>query len=262
MTTARVIQVSDTHLGVVEGRPPLWDALAAWLAARPPGLLVHTGDIVLEDPDDAADRRFAHGLVGELAAAADAPLAVIPGNHDVGFFDEPDRFSARIGAFRATWGDDCFVLDVGAWRLVGADSYRLGDAGHDSWLAASVSVERPVAVFVHQPVTGEPADGWQLPPAASVAFEAAVAGADLRIVASGHRHCAAIQRTASRTAVWAPSTRFVGDPGWAPADAEGVDPALGVVEHLFHDDGRHESTVVRPWPAELAERALEPGAGR
>jgi hypothetical protein len=247
VTTARVVQVSDTHLGVAEGRPALWDALVAWLAAAPPDLLVHSGDLVSLDPDDPDDRRLAHDLVAELVAGTSTPLAVIPGNHDVGFFDEPDALESRLAAFRAVWGGDTFALDLAGWRLVGVDVYRLGRPDHDRWLREAVGGERPVAAFVHQPLRGDPPDGWEAPPAAAAAFDAAVSGADVRVVASGHRHCAAVVEAPGRRAVWAPSTRFVGDPADAPPGALAVDPATGVVEHVFGADGRHRHRVVRPW---------------
>ncbi len=83
----------------------------------------------------------------------------------------------------------------------------------------------------------------------AAAFDAAVSGADVRVVASGHRHCAAVVEAPGRRAVWAPSTRFVGDPADPPPGALDVDPAIGIVEHVFDDDGRHHHRVVRPWAA-------------
>lgn len=241
--SVRVVQLSDTHLSAREPVPSSWPTLRRWLAADPPDFVVHTGDLVLEDPDDEADRAAAHRLVAGLADR----VLVVPGNHDVGFFDEDARGPARQAAFRETWGADTFVTDVGGWRFVGADSYRLGDADHDDWLAAVVHIAGPVAVFIHQPVGGDPVDGWQMPASAVAAFERAVDGADVRVVASGHRHCAAVSERDGRRAVWCPSTRFVGDPAGAPTGAVAVDPQIGLVEHRFGPDGHHESRVVRPW---------------
>lgn len=238
---ARIVQISDTHLSAALGPPPSWGALTEWLGADPPDLVVHSGDIVLEDPDDDADRAFAAALLAGLPA----PVAVIPGNHDIGGYDGDDdrRRAQRLQAFVETWGADRFALDVAGWRVVGADAYVLGSDEHDEWLAGACSSGGPVAVFVHQPLWGDPADGWEMPAAAAVAFERAVAGADLRLVASGHRHCSAIGDRHGRRAVWAPSVRLLGDVASVGPELERADPRPGVIEHTLGEDGTHRSVV-------------------
>ena len=82
---------------------------------------------------------------------------VIPGNHDVGFYDE-DAARAGSDARRrsATRGaHDRFVRDLAGWRLVGVDAYLLGHAEHDDWFRHAVTTDGPVMVFVHQPVRGD-----------------------------------------------------------------------------------------------------------
>ena len=227
------MQITDSHFSAAAGVPSQWPPLLEWLRAEPPDLVVHTGDIVYEDPDDEADRAFARQLLDDLPA----PLAVIPGNHDIGFFGEDAERPGRLATFRETWGDDRFTLDLAGWRLVGADVYLLGTADHDAWLRDAVTTDRPVLAFVHQPLDDAQRDGWEMPPAAVDAFEAATAGADVRVVASGHRHRS---RSAGR-AVWAPSLRLIGD------GDHGDDPRPGVVEHVLGSDGSHVDRVVRPW---------------
>ena len=49
MTTApsaRVVQITDTHLSARLGVPPQWTSLVDWLADHPADLVVHSGDIV------------------------------------------------------------------------------------------------------------------------------------------------------------------------------------------------------------------------
>jgi 3',5'-cyclic AMP phosphodiesterase CpdA len=234
---ARVVQITDTHLSVRSGVPPEWEALVQWLRRDPPDLIVNTGDIVYEDPDDEADRAFARRLHENLPA----PLVVIPGNHDVGFYGEEAERPQRLSAFRDTWGGDRFVSDLAGWRLVGADAYLLGSAEHDEWLADAVSVDGPVLVFVHQPVDDPSDDEWVMPPGPAAAFARATAGANVRLVASGHRHRSRLLDGA----LWAPSLTLVGD---IERD-DGADPRPGFVEFtLSPGDGlRHE--VVRPWIA-------------
>ena len=220
---ARIVQITDSHFSAAAGVPPQWPPLLEWLRADPPDLVVHTGDIVYEDPDDEADRAFARRLLD----AVPAPLAVIPGNHDIGFYGEDAERPRRLATFRETWDDDRFRLDLAGWRIVGADVYLLGTADHDEWLRDAVATDQPVLAFVHQPLDDPERDGWEMPPAAVDAFEAAIAPADVRVVASGHRHRS---RSAGR-AVWAPSLTLTGD------GDRGDDPRPGVVEHVVGDDG-------------------------
>lgn len=231
---ARVVQISDTHFRSTLPPPVHWRTVVDWLAADPPDLVVHTGDIVYEDPDDEDDRAFAKALLEQ----SPVPYVVIPGNHDIGSFEDELGRTTRIDAFRETWGDDRFTRDLAGWRLVGVDTYLLGTPEHDEWLRAAVHVDRPVAAFVHQPLQGDQVDGWEMPPAPRRAFERATTGADVRVVACGHRHCAFhLDR-----AVWAPSlTMTSSDP------VTGADPRPGLVEHTLSTDGSHDHRVVRPW---------------
>jgi 3',5'-cyclic AMP phosphodiesterase CpdA len=236
--SARVVQLTDTHFSASDGVPAHWPPTLDWLRQDPPDLVVHSGDIVFEDPDDEDDRAFARQLLDDVPVR----LVCIPGNHDIGKYgDEADR-ARRVNTFRETWGDDRFVLDLAGWRLVGADAYLLGDTEHDDWLHSVTHTGAPVLVFVHQPLSGDPNDGWQMTEAARAAFGAAVEGSDMRIVASGHRH------TAGRfgRAVWAPSLTVEGD------DLGGTDPRCGVVEHVLGAGGGYEVSVVRPWAGERA----------
>ncbi len=232
--SARVVQFSDTHLSHRHGVPdPVLQLLDA-VDDDPPDLLVVSGDIVFEDPDDEADREFAHAVL----TGVPCPVLAIPGNHDIGFYNETTERGRRIAAFIGTWGSDRFAVDVAGWRLVGANAYLLGDAEHDQWLHDAVASDRPAAVFIHQPQGGgEPADGWETPPWARDAFKVATAGGRVQLVASGHLH-RSIDRGAE---VWAPSTTIVGE-----SHLDGTDPALGAVEYTFRRTGDVTTRFVRP----------------
>ena len=230
---ARVVQISDTHFTSTLEPPAVWSDLLDWLRDDPPDLVVHTGDIVLADPDDAADRAFAKALLDQLPV----PCVVIPGNHDVGFFGEEPDLPRRIAAFRETWGNDRFVVDIAGWRLVGVSTFLLGTPEHDDWLQRAVATDRPVLAFVHQPLLGDPPDGWEMPAAARQAFDRATREADVRVVACGHRHCSL---TVGR-AVWAPSLTLLN-----PEPVPGADPRPGLVEHTLTTTGVHEHRVLRP----------------
>ena len=102
---------------------------------------------------------------------------------------------------------DRFDRDLAGWRLVGVDAYLLGHAEHDDWFRHAVTTDGPVLVFVHQPVRGDRDDEWVMSDAARPRSTRAVAGADVRVVASGHRHC--WRRDGPR--VWAPSLTLIGE---------------------------------------------------
>jgi alkaline phosphatase D len=233
---ARIVQLSDTHFSAAAGVPAVWPEVVDWLRRDPPDLVVHSGDIALEDPDDAADREFARRLLADVPA----PLVVIPGNHDIGFYGEEDRLPARVKAFEATWGADRFRQDLAHWRLVGVDAYRLGEPEHDAWFAAAVATDAPVLVFVHQPVHGDGDDEWVMADAARAAFDRAIAGADVRVVACGHRH----RWHRDGRDVWAPSLTLTG-----PTDDRALpgDPRPGLLEHIITADGAHTVRVLRRW---------------
>lgn len=233
--TARVVQVTDTHFSSRLGVPVEWPATMEWLLDDPPDLIVHTGDIVLEDPDDEADRAFACELLRQVPV----PLLAVPGNHDIGFYGDDTHRARRVDTFRETWGSDRFEVELAGWHLVGVNCYLLGDEAHDAWLAGAVATGAPVAVFIHQPLTGEPADGWEMPRPAAETFHQVTRDADVRVVSSGHRHRSAHLGGA----VWAPSLTIPGD-DWGEHPS---DPRCGLVEHRLDDDGRHRHRIVRPW---------------
>jgi hypothetical protein len=157
----------------------------------------------------------------------------IPGNHDVGFF-EADHFPRRLAAFRDTWGGDRFVVDGDGWRLVGIDVYAVGEAASDTWVTRAVDTRDPLAVFIHQPLAGEPTDGWELPAPIRTRCDELLVGGDIRLVASGHRHCAVARpEPAGATHVWAPSATLTG-----PERYHGGDPSPGAVEYRFETGGR------------------------
>ena len=92
--SARVVQFSDTHISHRDGVPEPLLSLLARLDEDPPDLLIVSGDIVFEDPDDDADREFGHAVL----TGAPCPVVAIPGNHDIGFYGEDDDRERRIKA--------------------------------------------------------------------------------------------------------------------------------------------------------------------
>ncbi len=247
-----MVQVSDTHLSPRHAwAQPNFDAVVAWLAADPPDLVVHTGDAVLDDPDDLDDRVHARRQADRLPA----PWVALPGNHDVGEVGGDELVTpARLAAWAEWWGSDRFRVDLGPWRLLGLNLFVLAtgwaaEAEQADWTRQQLAGAEHVAVFLHKPLhLGDPGaedPSWGcLTLAQRTALAAVVADAPVRVVASGHLHrfatsCLPWPRDA--TAVWAPATSFVGrDHG------DGALRRVGVVEHRFSPDGGHAAAFVAP----------------
>lgn len=163
MTTHRIIQISDTHLWCRGGpMAPNFRAVATLLNRRRDlDLVVHTGDVAALTPDSEADRDAAAVLLRTI----DHPLAVLPGNHDVGGL--PGRpwmglevTSRRVASYRATFGPDRWLHLLGDdWALVGINSQLVGsglpeEGDQRAWLRSIVTQlgERRVVLFLHKPL--------------------------------------------------------------------------------------------------------------
>ncbi|MBE7195370.1 MAG: metallophosphoesterase [Gordonia polyisoprenivorans] len=244
----KIVQISDTHLTAAGG--PTEDAFR--LLSRHlndevrPDLVVHSGDIQVLDPDDAADR--AHSR--ELLELIDAPLLVIPGNHDVGMpgmnaWAGISVTDQRVGAHVAAFGPDHWRHDADEAVLLGINSELLGsglqlEADQWRWLEQTfgdLPEGRPVLLFLHKPlwsVTDEPVDHQvDVGPVARDRLLGLVDGVDLRAVGCGHLHRYRQVQRGRTIEVWAPATAFL-----ASVDGELPDSRqeLGYVEYTVAGD--------------------------
>lgn len=222
----RIIQVSDTHISHLGGLGhDATKRLVAYLNELADlDLVVHTGDIVILDPDATRDRDAAMSILDRI----DAPLRVVPGNHDVGeCAPEPWRgigvTSQRVQRFRSAWGSDRFVLfgdaarDAEGWAFVGINSELCGSGlpeEDDQWAwledVAAEAAGKSVMLFLHKPLVID--DGARanvtLTAAARDRILATFRGASLRVVANGHVHRYRCTTDGDAMAVWAPSLSF------------------------------------------------------
>jgi 3',5'-cyclic AMP phosphodiesterase CpdA len=221
----RIIQFSDTHIshlgGLGHGNT---ERLVDYLNQDSrPDLAVHTGDVVIVDPDSAPDRDAAM-LIHERI---EAPLRVVPGNHDVGEcaakpWQGIGVSSPRVQAFRAAWGSDRFVLhgdaarDAAGWVFVGINSELCGSGLPEedeqfAWLedVASDAAGKSVMLFLHKPLVIDDGDRENVTVAAAARdrLRATLRGA-LRVVANGHVHRYRRTADADLLTVWAPSLSF------------------------------------------------------
>jgi 3',5'-cyclic AMP phosphodiesterase CpdA len=245
----RIIQFSDTHISHLGGigyrnAERLVDHLNEVVL---PDLAVNTGDVVILDPDAADDRDAAMRIHERIQA----PLRVLPGNHDVGEC-APDPWrglgvtSERVQGFRSAWGSDRFVLfgdaahDAQEWAFIGISSELCGSGLPEedeqwTWLeeVAAEAAGRSVMLFLHKPLVID--DGTRenvtLTAAARERILGTFGGDDLQVIANGHVH--RYRRTAADDVmmVWAPSLAFS-----TPAEPQlkfGPGTA-GIVEYSIH----------------------------
>jgi 3',5'-cyclic AMP phosphodiesterase CpdA len=247
----RIVQFSDTHISHLGGvghanAERLVDYLNDVVR---PDLVINTGDLVILDPDAAADRAAAVRVHQRIAA----PLRVLPGNHDVGdCAADPWRgigvTSERVQNFRSAWGSDRFALfgdadqDAAGWAFVGINSELCSSGLPEedeqwSWLeeTAARAAGRMVMLFLHKPlvIDGGPRNGTTVTAASRERILRTFSGADLRVVASGHLHRYHCAAGGGVTAVWAPSLSF--SPPAYPELNFGPGTA-GIVEYAVHGD--------------------------
>lgn len=253
----RVVVVADTHLS---DRTPEasehWGAIVADLEAHPPALVVHAGDISADGSSVPTDLGSAHDQLARVTA----PLAVVPGNHDVG--DNPGIYGPqrpavdadRLNAFRSLFGPGHFSVPVGSWRVVGIDSQLFGvggveEAGQWAWLEAELAGAgaAPVMLVSHKPLLPAPGDedraARYVPPAARHRLLALLDTATVPLVVSGHVHQSLRHEAGGRLHLWAPTI-------WAvqpDARQRPVGEKLpGLLELELADDGRYTAEVRHP----------------
>jgi 3',5'-cyclic AMP phosphodiesterase CpdA len=253
----RVVVVADSHLS--ERTPEAaehWGAVLAHLAADPPALVVHAGDISADGSSRPTDLGYAHGQLQRVTA----PLVAVPGNHDVG--DNPGLFGPqraavdadRLNAYRSLFGLGRFSEAVGRWRIVGIDSQLFGvggveEAGQWSWLEGELADAggTPVVLVSHKPLVPPPGDhdrpARYVPAPARDRLLALLDAATVPLVVSGHVHQSLRHEAGGRLHVWAPTT-------WAVLPDNRQRPVgekkPGILELALADDGRCAVEVLRP----------------
>lgn len=251
----RLVQISDTHLSARHGFfVENFARTVAAIAAEEPDLVVNSGDLSINGAEDEADLRYASTCHARIAA----PVAIVPGNHDIG--EEPSAIhvdqpidAARVARYRQVYGADRFARTLGAWRLLGVDSLLIGSGLADEdaqadWLFAELEAAkgRPIGVFQHKPLWLEaedeiPQPAWTVDPDARGAYVAAYRDAGVRFVASGHLHQQRRRDFAGMAHVWAPSTAFP-----AHTSLGGGEATLGYVVFDLEQDGAFDVRFAAP----------------
>jgi 3',5'-cyclic AMP phosphodiesterase CpdA len=242
----RIVQISDTHLSHKGGvTNENFSLLVSYVNdVLKPDLVINTGDLVILSPDSDEDREFARSVHGRF----DAPVRIVPGNHDVGMTgDDPwmgiATTSERIASYRKSFGTDRFIeLIDSTWAVVGLNSELFSsgleeEAEQWNWLedVAEQVKGRCLAVFLHRPF-------WSPMPEVTD-HELALADVDrerlldifsesrLKLVASGHLHRYMRDQQGDTLTISAPSTAFIVRGG-----SRGLNQ-LGVVEYHIEGEG-------------------------
>jgi 3',5'-cyclic AMP phosphodiesterase CpdA len=256
----RIIQLSDPHLSAT--RPfhqDNWEQVLEALAADPPDLIIVTGDVVLSDPDEEDDHGFARRQLDRLPG----PWRVLPGNHDIGDNLVSGAMAKRVDAQRLRrwhrhFGEDRWSLTLDGWLLLGINAQILNapglaaEAEQAAWLEAVLAKAdptAPVALFLHKPLfmdhPSETAmDQSSLDLEARNGVMAMLAGRDLRLVASGHKHQWRAFDLDGVRHVWAPSTASVNG---APTARNWGLREVGFVEHQLEGRRTRQRLLGRDW---------------
>jgi 3',5'-cyclic-AMP phosphodiesterase len=240
-----LVQLSDLHLGAawegVDPAPRLERAIEAIRSLpNPVDAAVVSGDL----SDDASEESYR--LARELLSRFEAPVHVLPGNHD-------DRSRLRQAFDLPGEGDAPvdYTAEIGELRLVVLDSNVPGQdpGGFDpdqlDWLDEELGREgeRPtILVMHHSPLaTGIPEwDEINLVATEREALAEVVARhPQLRAIAGGHLHRTAASGLAGCPVLSAPSTYFQALPTFHPRDFAGEDfgnvGAPGFALHVLLD---------------------------
>ena len=224
MPPIRIVHVSDTHLSGTHAYFAMnWAAFRDAMAAAPPDLLVHGGDLAFNAPVMEADLAYAAQELRNLGL----PWRAIPGNHDIGEVPDFARLDQpitpdRIAAWHRHVGAQYWTYDIGDWRLIGLDTALMGshlpeEAAQLDFFRAMLAdrAGRPVMVFVHMPpferdVNDAKATTSYIPHAARGAFLELCLAGGVKVICCGHLHVYRRQLYRGMQIVWAPPTAMVG----------------------------------------------------
>jgi 3',5'-cyclic AMP phosphodiesterase CpdA len=229
----RIAFLSDLHLSPTHGF--FWNNFRlACHAANQSGAeaVVVNGDLCINGPDSDAEMEFAARALGRLHGR----VLALPGNHDVG--DEPpgqdpDQIidEPRMARWDAAFGTDRFVMDTGAWRLVGLNAQLLGsglprEGEQAAWLKQQLApTGRRVALVLHKPLFIEhPEEDEPTVGSLQRAPRQALLGlGGFDMVISGHLHASRDRVVDGIRHLWLPALAFLG------AGNHGGQPEVGAV---------------------------------
>ena len=251
----RIVHVTDTHLSASHGYfIDNWRIFCEILAADPPDLVIHSGDVSFNGPAHEDDLAFARMQMDKLPC----PWLIVPGNHDIG---EAPRYSRldqplndeRIAAWKRHFGPQFWLQDVGDWRIVGLDTALMGsdrpeELDQRAFLSNALETrgQRPVLLMMHMPPFVDKAEDPKpstssVVPEARAAFLETCGAGGVRAIACGHLHIHHQKEWGGIEIVWGPCTSFVNMSRWF--GKLGKFPRAGYVEWRLDGDTFSHSLV-------------------
>jgi len=235
-----LVQISDLHIGANENGVdpvPHLEAVVEAVSSLPnePDAVLVSGDLTHDGGE--AEFQFARELLKRL----DAPLHVLPGNHDdrallrevfdlPGVGDEPINYSIEVGDLRLVAFDS---------NVPGQDPGRYGPE-QLRWLDSELraQLDRPTLLALHHPPLATGIREWDEinlePGQREVLAEVVARHPQLRAIVGGHLHRIAASSLAGRPVVSAPSTYQQARPDFEREDVEFV-PMPGFAIHVLLD---------------------------
>jgi 3',5'-cyclic AMP phosphodiesterase CpdA len=236
-----LVQITDLHIGGNEnGLDPIprFDAVidaVRSLPNRPDAVLV-SGDLT----DDGAAEGYR--VAREMLTGLDAPLHVIPGNHD-------DRRQLREAFGLPGSGDEPvnYSAQVGDLRLVAFDSNVPGQDPGDfppeqlRWLDQELAAEpeAPTLLALHHPPLATGIPEWDainlLAPQREALAEVVARHPQLRVIVGGHLHRVAASVLAGCPVLSAPSTYWQVRPDFEEGDEIHLVDIPGFAIHVLRE---------------------------
>lgn len=256
--SGRVIQISDTHLSAKRAYAyENWEATLRYIDECQPDLVIHTGDIVLDDPDDLDDIQFGFDQLNRIPV----PWKVVPGGHDVGD-SPPDPWQGqfltreRLDRYLQVYQSDKWGFAFGDWHFIGLNCQLFEsnlDEEEEQWDFLRDQLRsagtKNIALFFHKP----PCERSFFEDINSVSYIprisrqqlfSIVQGTNVSLIAVGHRHTYLTYHTQGINVVAAPTTGMI-HKGDDPTRYVGL-MVNGCVGYHFHEHGVHYRLIQPP----------------
>jgi 3',5'-cyclic-AMP phosphodiesterase len=248
----RIAQVSDIHCGTITFDAKLMDSVVEQVNSRRVDVVIVAGDLTAEG------YRWEFEEAADWIAGFEAPVFVIPGNHDarnIGWLHFQSIFGERFPVQRFPLEDErARRLDATGLTVVGVDSSQPdqneGHVGREwyRWIQKQFEVPGDLKVFaIHHHLISIPGTGRERSTVVDAGMLLEVlAGCDVDIILSGHKHVpffwglnGMLICNSGTASTW--RVRGLTPPSWNEISVD----ASSIKVHLHYEDGRRELSVVR-----------------